>query len=677
MTFRNFPVRLLLISAAVCMLLFPAYSAQAQEEGDWPRVIEHAQGQITIYQPQAESFAGNILKGRAAVSVIPSGKDAPIFGAVWLEARIETDRDEREVTILDIKVPRVRFSDATPEQEKKFVALLEQELPQWELVLSLDRLIADLELAEREKAVAEDFKHDPPKIIIKYDPAVLIIVDGEPFLEKIEGSKLKQVGNTPSLMVYDSKAKKYYLNGGQIWMVASNVKGPWSEVKNVPNEVAKLTPEEEEPEDPEEKTDDRIPEIIVTSESVELIVIDGAPKFSSVAGGDILYVDNTESDVLLETKTQKYFVLLSGRWYSSKSLDEGPWTFVPPDELPESFAKIPEESINGHLLPHVAGTEQAQEAVIDNQIPQTSAIDRNDKSLKVEYDGRPKFEEVEGADLEYAVNTSSAVFKVEKMYYCCNEAVWYESKKAKGPWAVCTDVPDEIYTIPPDNPHYNVKYVYVYDSTPEVVYVGYYPGYYGSYYYHGSILWGTGWWYNPWVRGYYYPRFRTWGLHVRWSPWGGWRLGFSYGIGPFRFGFGRGRWGRWGRGRYGGYRGGRRSSYRAGYRAGSRNAARSQQRNTYKRQNNANRNVSQQRAQQQKRPQSATGKKNNVYADKNGNVHRKTDSGNWQSKDKSGWSSTKNNNTKSQMNKSSQARSRGTARTRQSRGRSGGGGRRR
>jgi hypothetical protein len=532
-------------------------------------------------------------------------------------------------------------------------------------------------LAEREKAVAEDFKHDPPKIIIKYDPAVLIIVDGEPFLEKIEGSKLKQVGNTPSLMVYDSKAKKYYLNGGQIWMVASNVKGPWSEVKNVPNEVAKLTPEEEEPEDPEEKTDDRIPEIIVTSESVELIVIDGAPKFSSVAGGDILYVDNTESDVLLETKTQKYFVLLSGRWYSSKSLDEGPWTFVPPDELPESFAKIPEESINGHLLPHVAGTEQAQEAVIDNQIPQTSAIDRNDKSLKVEYDGRPKFEEVEGADLEYAVNTSSAVFKVEKMYYCCNEAVWYESKKAKGPWAVCTDVPDEIYTIPPDNPHYNVKYVYVYDSTPEVVYVGYYPGYYGSYYYHGSILWGTGWWYNPWVRGYYYPRFRTWGLHVRWSPWGGWRLGFSYGIGPFRFGFGRGRWGRWGRGRYGGYRGGRRSSYRSGYRAGRRDSARSQQRNTYKRQNNANRNVSQQRTQQQKRPQSATGKKNNVYADKNGNVHRKTDSGNWQSKDKSGWSSTKNNNTKSQMNKSSQARSRGTARTRQSRGRSGGGGRRR
>jgi hypothetical protein len=47
---------------------------------------------------------------------------------------------------------------------------------------------------------------------------------------------------------------------------------------------------------------------------------------------------------------------------------------------------------------------------------------------------------------------------------------------------VATSRPDDVESIPASNPHYNVKYVHVYDSTPDVVYVGYTPGYYGSYY---------------------------------------------------------------------------------------------------------------------------------------------------------------------------------------------------
>ncbi len=56
--------------------------------------------------------------------------------------------------------------------------------------------------------------------------------------------------------------------------------------------------------------------------------------------------------------------------------------------------------------------------------------------------------------------------------------VWYVSNMVYGPFDVATSIPRELIdAIPPENPHYNVQYIYIYDSTPDVVYVGYTPGY--------------------------------------------------------------------------------------------------------------------------------------------------------------------------------------------------------
>ena len=100
--------------------------------------------------------------------------------------------------------------------------------------------------------------------------------------------------------------------------------------------------------------------------------------------------------------------------------------------------------------------------------------------LKVEYDGTPRFEKIEGTDMRYATNTADSVIRVEDGYYCCRQAVWYVSDSPTGPWQVCDSVPGEIYTIPPDSPLYYVTHVHVYGATPEVVYEGYQPGYLGT-----------------------------------------------------------------------------------------------------------------------------------------------------------------------------------------------------
>jgi hypothetical protein len=74
--------------------------------------------------------------------------------------------------------------------------------------------------------------------------------------------------------------------------------------------------------------------------------------------------------------------------------------------------------------------------------------------------------------------------------------VWYVSETPKGPWEVSDTRPSEVESISPESPAYDVKYVYIYDSTPEVVYVSYTSDYVGIYVYLTTIVYGTGWYYT-------------------------------------------------------------------------------------------------------------------------------------------------------------------------------------
>jgi len=643
------------------VLLCSVFSFGAGEELGWPREVEAENATILMYQPQIEAFAGDILSSRAAVSVTMKDSINPVFGVVWMDAKVSVDKDERTVGILELTVNKVHFPNATEEQTQKLSELLEKDIPTWDLTMSLDRLLVSLELVEKENNSSQDLKHKPPNIIFTTTPSLLITIDGEPKLKKIENTNLQSVVNTPFFLLYDTNGKNYYLKGGSIWWKVNDIKGEWETTTNPPKEAVELAKQYEEQlnEDKEglEILKEDIPTIIVATESTELIVTDGEPAFAPISNTDLLYIENAENELFLEIDTQKYFILISGRWYMSSDLN-GPWTYIVSDKLPESFKRIPPDSPKGGVLSSVAGTEQANDAVLDSYIPQTSSIDRNDKSLEVTYDGEPKWENIEDTDMQYATNTASSVIKYGNTYYVCEEAAWYQASSAKGPWVVCVDVPDEIYTIPPSCPIYNVKYVYVYDYTPTVVYVGYYPGYVGSYVYGPTIVYGTGWYYRPWYGAYYYPRPVTWGFGVHYNPYTGWS--YSFGIrfgGPHLWmGYGwhphyrRGYWGA--RGYHGGYRHGYRHGYRSGYYAGRRD---SYKRNMYRNQNQVNRNIYNKkenikrnkdvpRQRDRKTTNFSTKNKNNVYSDKNGNVHRKTKDG-WQQKDKSksGWTSDNKN----------------------------------
>lgn len=496
----------------------------------WPREIKAKEGKVVIYQPQLESFQGDKVAVRAAVSVQKTDMKTPVFGVVWFDSRITTDREQRMVEFQEIKVTQTKFPNTKPEQERRLAAFLDREIAGWpKPTMALDRLLADLAEVEKVKA-GVGFDNQPPKIIFATVPSVLVLIDGQPILRDVEGFPVQRVVNTPFVLLFDPTDSKYYLTGDALWFVAAEVKGPWQLLESPPVPVAAAAKKIAEAEVPTKVQPatlkaETVPQIVVATEPTELIVAAGAPQFAPLEGADLLYLSNSGRDVFQTVGAQQYYVLLSGRWFVGPSLENGPWAYVPPDKLPAGFYRIPPASVKGHVLAFVPDTPQAREAVADTQLPVTTAISRK-ATTKISYDGAPQFRPIEGTSLQYAVNTNLPVIKAQDQYYAVDRAVWYQSAQPDGRYQVTTAAPPEIYQIPPSSPVYNVTYVRIYQTTPQVVYVGYTPGYTGTYVVGGTVVYGTGYVYPPYVAPtVYYPAPVTYGYAPIYDPgYGAWNF---------------------------------------------------------------------------------------------------------------------------------------------------------
>jgi hypothetical protein len=374
-----------------------AHAAQSQAK-DWPQEIVGDKGAVVvIYQPQVESFSGNSLEARAAVSVkTPSAGDVPVFGAVWIKSKLDTNRDTRTAVLRDIEVSDVRFADASDDQKDALARFIESELENTTLNMTVDELLADLDYDSSGVRQA-DLKHAPPKILLSREPAMLVSIDGDPVFQPIEGTYYERVVNSAFLIVRGGLDLYLYV-GSNTWYVADDVMGPWTLSGDIPEDVGNFVEPVEG-----DASDVGDTKIIIATEPTELLVSEGPPMWAPVEGMDLLYMSNTDSNAFLELSTQKYYVLLSGRWYRGAGIaGELEWAHVPNDELPPPFGDIPPESAKGEVLSQVAGTQQAREAVLDNTIPQTAAIDRDDTSFSVQYNGDPDFAPIEDIQVEYA-----------------------------------------------------------------------------------------------------------------------------------------------------------------------------------------------------------------------------------------------------------------------------------
>ena len=558
MKMKQLTIKCLFLS--VCML---AFGFSRANDTDWPKVINTSNGtQIKVYEPEPESFKGNTLMFRSAISVLSTGSNDPVFGAFWATAKVETDRDNRTMVINTLDVTSIRIPAIEGQDTIDFIDdALETQFPKAAGPISLDAIVATLNQNQQETKISQGISNKPPKVMFVTHPTMLVLIDGDPKLQYNKDLKLDMVVNTPFTIVKYSDGH-YYLYGQKRWYVSSAATGPYEYTNgDVPppiQSVGSLISSKQQAnsgDNVRSSTDPSMaPSVIVSTVPAELIQSNGEPSFTPIEGTNLLYVSNSDNDIFMDENSQQYFVLISGRWFQTKNLNSDSWTYIAADQLPGDFAKIPPGSPKDNVLASVAGTDAARDAVMDAEIPQTAKVDRHTATTTVTYDGRPKFTDIDGTNLQYAVNTSSTVLRNggDGRFYVVDNGVWFVSDNATGPFVVSTVRPVDVDLIPPNYPVYNAKFVNIYDVDPNYAYMGYTPGYLNSYVYGPTVVYGTGFYYAPWYGAYYYPRPWSWGFNFGYTPYFGWGFGWGYSAGWFSIGFGFGYGYGYGYG-YGGY----------------------------------------------------------------------------------------------------------------------------
>jgi len=532
------------ISRALLIVLFSTLIAVAQTrttDNGWPRKFAVGGNYVVVYQPQIEEWSGNSFSARAARAITENSGKQPLYGVLWFTARAEVDKVNRLVTLSNFKIKKLSLPMA-PDKSAAFETALQARADKQGEVIALDRLLADLAINHATtNNAAYEVKNDPPQILFSTRPAILVLIDGAPVLRPVKDTNVERVINTGMLVLRDPAAGKFYLRLMDGWLEAQNINGPWLISGQTSNDLKRALDaaiaskqvnllDNKNGSLAEAVRQNAVPAIYVSTQPAELLQTQGDPQVAPIEGTELIYVTNTQNDIFVHTPSQDHYILLSGRWFKAQSM-MGPWQYVAGDKLPADFAKIPATHEKAAVLVSVPGTPQAKEALIANAIPQTATITRSSASLTVSYDGVVQFKPIESTTLMYAVNTSMPVIKVDAhTYYAVQNGVWFVATSAVGPWTVATSVPVVIYTIPVSSPLHYVTYVKIYGSTTEVVYVGYTPGYYGTVVTSSNVVvYGTGWYYPPYVSAYWYgwPYTYGYGAAFTWGVATGW--GLTYG----------------------------------------------------------------------------------------------------------------------------------------------------
>ena len=125
-----------------------AQSTRTSDTG-WPRTMTSGADTFVIYQPQVDKWDGNRVSLYTAAELKTAKDKAPTYGVIWFSARTEVDKLNRQVTLDQVQLEKVKFPVA-PEKEAELAALIKPKLPGATKTVSLDRMQASLEASDEE-----------------------------------------------------------------------------------------------------------------------------------------------------------------------------------------------------------------------------------------------------------------------------------------------------------------------------------------------------------------------------------------------------------------------------------------------------------------------------------------------------------------------------------------------
>ena len=376
------------------------------------------------------------------------------------------------------------------------------------LTLSLHRLLASA--SKKESPPTVNVLNDPPEIFVSDRPAILLQTDGQPVLADIPNTKLRFVVNTSWPLLFDKEHSNYYLFTDKQWLTTNSLEGPWSQNSKLPDDMSKLKKDAHwsgfanaaVPGPPAAGIP--VPTVFYSTSPAEVILFQGSAVYSPISGTQLVRASNTDSDLFVYTPTQQFYYLVAGGG-SAASL-EGTM------ELCHARSAV-------GFLAHSSSSPASQfwfryrelrKPGCSFDCPDSTTVIINPATaaakVVVQCTGPPDFKPIKGTSMEFAANTADKVIKVNNAYFLCQQGIWFTSPNPLGPWTTAREVPQEIYTIPPSSPLYNVTYVTQTTTSDGNVKASHTAGYFGAFVVGATvgaiIANGSGYYYPPY---FYYP----------------------------------------------------------------------------------------------------------------------------------------------------------------------------
>ena len=225
--------------------------------------------------------------------------------------------------------------------------------------MSLGRLEQALAIegAER-KSRTVPVENAPPRIVFTQRDAALVLVHGDPIWVPVQGTKLERAVNTRALLLKEASGRLYlHLLDG--FVSAMDLAGPWALATKLPSgaaeaarSLAKKGLVDLMEGSPDEKTHAKptlsagVPVVVVATTPTEVITTNGPMDWMPIEGTQLIYVQNTTGNVFMDLVDQRYYVLVTGRWFRSAALP-GPWSHVPGRDLPVGLRRHPRHEPEG------------------------------------------------------------------------------------------------------------------------------------------------------------------------------------------------------------------------------------------------------------------------------------------------------------------------------------------